>query len=180
MTHAKTGQHGVGQGQRLLRRDALVAEWLSDVVSSVQVRQQVAFLENKRNRPLSKFNQFLPGQSRHVLAGEAYRTSTGLHQSTKALHEGGFSRPGGSNHGDGFTGLHVDVQASQGHDVAVLGFGFVNVVQAVCVKNRIAHLHSPLSTLAKSALSARRVVTSRATTTAENTAKDTRMIWVHG
>ena len=33
---------------------------------------------------------------------------------------------------------------AQRYDVAVFGFGFVNVVEAVSVQNRIAHLHLPL------------------------------------
>ena len=108
------------------------------------------------------------------------RAGAGFHQAAKALHEGGFAGPRRADHGDGLAGLHVDVEATKRHDVAVLGFGFVDVVEAVSMQNRIAHLHSPFSTLAKSAFSARRVVTNNATTTAAKTARDTRMIWAHG
>ncbi len=178
--HSEAVKHGVGQGEGLLRRHALMTERLGDVVTSVEVGQEVAFLEDERDRLLTQFNQFLTGQSGHVLARQTDRAGAGFHQTAKALHEGGFSRTRRADHGDGLAGLHVDVKTTQRHDVAVLGFGFVDVVEAVSMQNRIAHLHSPFSTLAKSAFSARRVVTNNATTTAAKTARDTRMIWAHG
>ena len=70
---------------------ALVTQRLGDVVSGVQVGQEVAFLEDERDRLLAQFNQFLAGQARHVLARQTDRASAGFHQTAKALHEGGFS-----------------------------------------------------------------------------------------
>ena len=133
-------------------------------------------MENERDRFLPKLDQFLAGQTSHVFARQTDRSGARFHQAAKALHEGGFSRARRSNDGDGFTRLHVDVETTKRYDVAVLGFGLVDVIEAVSMQNGIAHLHSPLSTLAKSAFSARRVVTSNATTTAANTASETRMI----
>ena len=39
-----------------------MAQRLGDVVSGVQVGQEVAFLEDEGDRLLAQFNQFLPGQ----------------------------------------------------------------------------------------------------------------------
>ena len=180
MTHAQSGEHGVGKGERFLGRNTLMSQRLSNVVPCVEVREQIAFLEDERDRLLSEFNQFLAREPSHVLSTQTDGPGAGLHQPSKALHEGGFSGARGSDHGDGFPGLHVDVKASKSNDVAVFGFGFVDVVEAVGLQNGLGHLHSPFSTLAKSALRARRAVTNNATTTAPNTAKDTRMICVHG
>ena len=153
-----------------------MTERLCDVVSSVQVGQEVAFLEDELDRLLSQFNQLLPCQTGHVLARQTDRAGAGFHEPAEALHEGGFTGTRRADDGDGLAGFHVDVKTTERYDVAVFGFGFVNVVEAVSMQNGIAHLHSPFSTLATSAFSARRVVTSNATTTAANTARDTRMI----
>ena len=84
--------------------------------------------------------------------------------------EGGFSRTRRPTTAMASPAFMSDVEATQRHDVAVFGFGFVDVVEAVSMQNRIA-IFTPFSTLAKSAFSARRVVTNNATTTAAKTAR---------
>ena len=93
MAHAQTGQHGVGQCERLLRGHTLMAKGLCNVVPSVEVGQQVAFLEDERDRLLSQLNQLLACQTGHVLARQTDRPGAGFHQPAEALHEGGFTGP---------------------------------------------------------------------------------------